>query len=85
MSFWSNDSSKKSMDSQEYDRLVKRISDGDAKIRILETDIQMLRTDIANLRGKFNAKLKGIKEQELLEEKKVEIENNINDQFIPFG
>jgi len=84
--FWKtkNDPSKNTVNSVEYESLVKRILELDTNIRLLKADVQILQTDAANLRGKFNSKLKGIKENEAQEEK-IERENFNSDGYVAFG
>jgi len=73
--------SKNSMGSDEYERLLKRIIEVDSRTRIFETEIKLMQTNLDNLRGKFNQRLKAIKESETTEETK-----DINTNYdIPFG
>ena len=74
---------KNSIDSVAYDELVKRLSNAVGRIGVLEVTLEAIKTDIANLRGKFSARLKGIKEEELKKEEETEKINN--DTYLPFG
>lgn len=66
-----------------FDEYLKRISELNSKIALIETNIELLKTNMANLRGQFNSKLKGIKEEEAPQEKKIETINN--SEFVAFG
>jgi len=84
--FWQrrNDSNsrEKDINSSEYDKCLRRFSEGDSRIAALETKIELLKTDVANLRGKFNQRLTGLK----VEEQKAEEAKDINtSNEIPFG
>jgi hypothetical protein len=78
---------KNSINSDEYERLVKRIIDVDARMRLRDAEYKLLETDVANLRGKFNQKLKGIKETDAKDEmqQKKETETINNSEYVPFG
>jgi hypothetical protein len=76
-----NNTSSNVINSDEYDRVLKRISELDANFKLLKVDVDVLRTDVSNLRGKFNQRLKGLKE----EEQKQEIESFNNSGEVPFG
>lgn len=84
--FWkkSNDSNKNPLNSDEYERLVKRLVDVNSDISLCKVNIRLLETNMENLRGKFNVKI-GRKE---LEEKKPDdkpVETIINNEFVAFG
>jgi len=91
--FWkkkneANNTSANAVNSNEYEKLSKRIAELDAEVRICKTSCQMLETDVANLRGKFNQRLKGLapieeKKEEKPEEKKIETINN--SELVAFG
>lgn len=80
-------SSPNPIHSAEYEDLVKRISAGAGKIATIEITLEAIKTDLANLRGKFSARLKGLKseeeEQKKAEEFKTETVNNT--EFVAFG
>ena len=69
------------INSEEYDKCLRRMSELDTGIKTVKSEIELLRTDLANLRGKFNAKLTRIKEEEAKEETKDIYTTN----EIPFG
>ena len=89
MGWWkkNNDASKNSLSSDEYERLVKKFSDYDARIRILDTQLEIFKTNLDDLRGKFNRKLKGLQAEEPKEEPKEEkkTETINNNEFVAFG
>jgi len=74
---------KEIINSREYDNLFKRFSEVYAELSLLKTDVKNFGTELDNLRGKFNRKLKGLEQ----EEKKVEEEQKtINTgEYIAFG
>jgi tRNA threonylcarbamoyladenosine modification (KEOPS) complex Pcc1 subunit len=79
-----NDTSKDIINSREYEKLASRISDISIDINSVKGNIEILRTDISNLRGKFNQRLKGFQEEDKKqEENKTETFNN--DGYLPFG
>jgi len=76
-----NDSGKTAISTEEYEKCLKRFIEIDSRIGILENKFKLLQTDYENLRGNFNRKLKGLKEEEQKEETK-----EINTSFeLPFG
>jgi len=82
--FWrnkTNDSGKTLIRSDEYEDCLKRFVKLDSAIGVLENKFKILETNYDNLRGNFNRKLKGMKEEEQKEETK-----EINTSFeLPFG
>lgn len=85
--FWRkkiNDTSKNSINSDEYERLAKKFIELGTEIRVLKTEHDLLKTDVANLRGKFNQRLKGLKQEEEQEQKK-ETETINNGELLAFG
>ena len=76
-----DDTDKKIINSDEYDRVLKRISELNTDITALKGNYEILKSDISNLRGRFNQKLKGLQADEV----KPETEKDINDPFVPFG
>ena len=60
------------INSVEYEKLSKRITELVAEVETMRSKIKVLETDNANLRGNFNRKLSGIKKEELQEEEKTE-------------
>ena len=83
--FWrkNENTSKNPINSDEYERLAKRISDLDSSMRTFKTNIEMFETDLANLRGKFNQRLKGLAPEEKPQEIKTETINK--DEFVGIG
>jgi archaellum component FlaC len=81
MWLFNDDKRKNPMDSDEYARCFKRIAELDSRIQSVETKAELVKTDVANLRGKFNQRLRRI--QELEEDEKTETINK--DEFVSFG
>lgn len=79
-----NNSNANAVNSSEYERLSIRIADISSEVKSVKADHELLKTDIANLRGKFNQRLKGLKEEETKDEEK-KIETIIKDEYIAFG
>lgn len=63
--------------SAEYERLSNRIVEIHSTLKILATDIKVLETNLDNLRGKFNQRLKNWKEEEKVEEKQINTSNEL--------
>jgi len=90
MAFWNKSNEKtqvpsqNSVNSTEYENLAKRNVELSTRIGLCETNLELLKTDVANLRGKFNQRLKGLREEEGKEEKK-EIETINNTEFVGIG
>ena len=74
--FWK----KKELKSDEYEILVKKISNLSMQVDELHSKLKTLWTEYDNLRGKFNRKLSGLKKEE---EQTEETENNLK-PFNPF-
>jgi molecular chaperone GrpE (heat shock protein) len=53
-----------SINSDEYEKITKRIIEIHGDYTQLKAEINSLRTDLENLRGIFNRKLSGIRKQE---------------------
>lgn len=69
MSFWRKNDP---INSQEYEKIVKRLIDIDARMEDLSVKYKILETNYNDLRGKFNRKLSGLKkEDEQVEEKDI--------------
>lgn len=75
---------KNAISSGEYERLVRKLIDGNTEIELLKASIKILQTDLDNLRGNFNRKLKGMKEEEVKEEKQ-ETKNIYTADYLAFG
>jgi len=69
--------------SHEYEKCIIRFTELDSKLIILETSLKAMQTDMDNLRGRFNQRLKGLKVEEENAEKKIETINN--NEFVAFG
>lgn len=74
--FWKNTK----INSDEYEKLTKRIVDLYGIIEELSSKIRVVQSDNANLRGQFNRKLLGLKKEEQVEEQAEE--KDINNQVI---
>lgn len=75
--FLSNDKNKNVVNSDEYERISKRISELSARQEILDNKIEMLKTDVSNLRGRFNQRLKGFSKEEETQSKDINTGENI--------
>lgn len=74
---------KETLNSDEYDKCIRRIAEIDSRVKLFEVDLEVLKTGQSNLRGILNRKLKGLEEGEKKEE---EVKKNIyTSEFIPFG
>lgn len=80
MAFWN----KRVMNSDEYEKLTKKITDLTSDFQKLEARTNGIVTDIANLRGRFNQKLSRIKKEELedTDEETKDKEESINNPVI---
>lgn len=78
MSFWNKTAKddKKVLNSDEYERTSKRIIELHSRVEELQNKIAVLQTNYDNLRGQFNRKLSGLKEEDKKEEL-AESETNI--------
>lgn len=85
--FWrKNDNRDKNiMDSDSYERIIKRIAELTSRIDIFETKFKLLQTDVENLRGNFNRKLSGIAKEIQESTPKTETESFNNSYDVPFG
>ena len=86
--FWNNANNKKPINSDEYERLAKRITELVGDIGICKASNEIIRSDLANLRGRFNRQLSGMKgEEEKVEPKEEEKKNEsyINDSLVGIG
>lgn len=75
MSFWRK-SNETPLNSGEYERVSKRIVELVGRIEELETKFKILGTNYDNLRGNFNRKLSGLKEEEKVAPKEEETETD---------
>jgi prefoldin subunit 5 len=81
MAWFRHDTDKNIVNSKEYEKLFVRIVELDSKIETLSTKFKLLETDVSNLRGNFNQRLKAIKERE----EPIQNETLIKDEFVSFG
>jgi len=77
--FWKNTK----INSDEYEKLTKRIVDLYAIIEELSSKIRVVQSDNANLRGQFNRKLLGLKKEEAQEEN-TETQSINNQVILPY-
>ena len=66
--FKANNTGAKNINSSEYEECLKRILERDSRVATLASELEALKTELANLRGKFNAKLSKIKQEEQQEQ-----------------
>lgn len=59
---------KQTLNSDEYEKLSKKMIDLKEELETFGVKLNVLRTDVDNLRGNFNRKLKGLKKEEMEEE-----------------
>lgn len=61
MVFWKNDKNQreKNINSEEYDKVLKRISEINSRVEALDSKLENIKTSLSNLRGKFNQRLRG--------------------------
>lgn len=78
MSFWKNNNNNKVINSEEYEKLFKRITELNNKVEEIIGKIAIINTNYDNLRGNFNRKLSGTKEkEEIKEETAKDIKQNV--------
>jgi len=80
MSFWN----KKQINSDEYEKLTKKIIELNSDVSDLTAKIRILTSDNSNLRGLFNRKLTGLKKEEIPEETTEEKDIN-NSILVPYS
>lgn len=73
--FW-----RKNNDQQSYESITNRIADFVVENRVLSQKVASIQTEIDELRGRFNRKLKGLQAEEVKEEPKTQDLN----RFSPF-
>jgi len=78
--FWA----KNKLNSDEYEKLSKKIVDLYTIIEELSSKIRIVQSDNANLRGQFNRKLLGMKKEDAVEEQKTETESINNQVILPY-
>lgn len=76
---------KEHLNSDEYERLLKRLLDITTEVKSCQAELKLLQSDLANLRGNFNRKLAGIAKEESAKEKPQEEEKFINSNDVYFG
>lgn len=67
---------KSVVNSEEYEKLTKKLIDISSKLDMLDARVKALITDMDNLRGQFNKKLSKIKKDDM-EEKTENINNPV--------
>jgi len=77
MSFWHR-KNETPLRSEEYERVSKRITELAAAVEELQNKFKILETNYNNLRGNFNRKLSGLKEEEKVAPKEEEMETDTN-------
>lgn len=70
--------------SEEYEQLSKKFVALLENVRELEVKFRILETNIDNLRGNFNAKLKKMRQEEIIEEKEEETKDINNPVILPY-
>ena len=86
--FWEkkdNDTGKKSLNTDEYAGILKRIAERDADISALKSEVKVLQNDLSYLNRKYNSKVRELKKEVTEEIKEEEKEKFNNEPYIPFG
>ena len=80
--FWNKkkNAEQTNLNSAEYEKLLKKSVEVTAKLEELQIKLEVLRTDLQDMRGKFNRKLRGIRLEE--EEETKDINNPV---ILPFN
>jgi hypothetical protein len=70
--FWnkSKNAEQTNLNSADYEKLLKKSVEVTAKIEELQIKLEVLRTDLQDMRGKFNRKLRGIRLEDQEEQEK---------------
>jgi len=71
--FWrkkADDTRKNAIRSAEYEDCLRRFAKLDTGIEVLASKVELIKTDLANLRGKLNNRLEGLKVEKKEEEQK---------------
>jgi len=76
--FWER--SKKNLNSEEYEKLLKKVAALDALVLTLQAKYEAVNTNYNDLRGKFNRKLNILKQQQDEDEEA----QDLNKPFTPF-
>lgn len=63
--------------SDEYGKVLRRFAEISTDVELCKTQIKVLQTDVDNLRGKFNRKLKGLEKEEEEKEKNINTDNTL--------
>lgn len=82
-----NNSNSKAINSDEYERCLKRIAELDTEIGVLETKTDAITSSLANLRGIINRKLGGAKiiDEDGNEKEEKKTATVIKDEYVAFG
>jgi len=83
--FWRNKNlGEKNINSNEYDSVLKKISEINAELELFKTKLNLIKTDLDNLRGRFNQRIAKGREGDDKEAGEPTKELN-NGEFIPLG
>lgn len=77
MSFWKK-SNETPLNSSEYEKISKRLTEFAGTIEEIKNNFKILETNYNNLRGNFNRKLSGLKEEEKVAPKEEEMSGETN-------
>lgn len=87
-----DDTNQNSINSIAYAELSKRITDLESKLTLFTHRLEDMETNIASLRGKFNARVKGFEKEDKAIQKELDQEDKkqqskplINGEYIAFG
>ena len=76
---------KKNLNSEEYEKLLKKLVDVEAKLSVVSTELEQLKTNQNSIRGLINRKLNPEKVDEVVEEGETETNKNPNIFLAPNG
>lgn len=76
---------KKNLNSEEYEKLSKKLVDVEAKLSVVSTELEQLKTNQNSIRGLINRKLNPEKVEEVIEEGETETNKNPNIFLAPNG
>jgi hypothetical protein len=75
-----DNTSQNDVDTDGYARIFRRLTEISSDVEQCRAQVKILQTDVDNLRGNFNRKLKGIEQTEKQEAKDIN-----TSEFIPIG